>query len=433
MQKIAILTHKTLMFPLALVLFEFSVYIANNMIQPGMLTITQEFGASAAWMASAMTAFLFGGALLQWLFGPLSDRIGRRPVMLGGTLLFILSCLATLLSKSIESFILLRVIQGVGLCFITSVGYAVVQEAFEEKAAVKVTAMMANVALIAPLVGPVAGAFMIEIWPWRMVFVFIAGVSIVAFVGLLVHMPETVRKRQGRIPLVQIWHDYGAVLSNRYFLRGALAMPLLALPLFGWIAMSPVILVVDAGMSAIEYGLWQIPIFGSLIAGNLLLARKTDRWRLGASINYALYPIMAGASLMLTGAALFGQVYFVIAGIALLLFGQGLAFAVLMRFTLTESLVSKGTVAAAIGMLSMLIYGFGIEIYKLLYLHFGMTGFAVLSALTIFIYWHLSHAVARRGMSKREHTNSPDYPGSAIEACASAGYEYPCPSKQQTS
>ena len=93
------------MFPLALVLFEFSVYIANDMIQPGMLTVTHEFGASAAWMASAMTAFLLGGALFQWLFGPLSDRIGRRPVMLGGTLFFIISCLATLLSNSIESFI----------------------------------------------------------------------------------------------------------------------------------------------------------------------------------------------------------------------------------------------------------------------------------------------------------------------------------------
>jgi DHA1 family multidrug/chloramphenicol efflux transport protein-like MFS transporter len=423
MQKISLFTRKTLMFPLALVLFEFSVYIANNMIQPGMLTVTREFGASAAWMASAMTAFLFGGALFQWLFGPLSDRIGRRPVMLGGTMFFILSCLATLFSKSIESFILLRVVQGIGLCFITSVGYAVVQEAFEEKAAVKVTAMMANVALIAPLVGPVAGAFMIEIWPWRMVFVFIAGVSTVAFIGLLLHMPETVSKHrdhQEKAPLMQIWHDYRAVFSNRHFLKGALAMPLLALPLFGWIAMSPMILVVEARMSVIEYGLWQIPVFGSLIVGNLLLASKTDHWRLGASISYALYPVVLGTLLMLLGVALFNQSYFIIAGISLLLFGQGLAFAVLMRFTLTESAVSKGTVAAAIGMLSMLIYGFGIEIYKLLYLHFGMMGFAVLSALVILPYWRLSQAVAQRGMRIRERG-----------ASEMADSEYHCLSKKQ--
>ncbi|MQQ99923.1 MFS transporter [Glaciimonas soli] len=404
MQKISLLTRKTLMFPLALVLFEFSVYIANDMIQPGMLTVTQEFGASAAWIASAMTAFLFGGALLQWLFGPLSDRIGRRPVMLGGTLFFILSCLATLFSKSIESFIVLRVVQGIGLCFISSVGYAVVQEAFEEKAAVKVTAMMANVALIAPLIGPVAGAFMIEMWPWRMIFVFIACVSTVAFIGLALHMPETVIKRQDdeqKIPLMQIWHDYRAVFSNRPFLMGALAMPMLAIPLLGWIALSPMILVVDAHMSVIEYGLWQIPVFGSLIVGNLLLASKTDRWRLGASISYALYPVVLGAIVMLLGVAIFKQPHFIAAGVSLLAFGQGLAFAVLMRFTLTESPVAKGTVAAAIGMLSMLIYGFGIELYKLVYLHFGMMGFAVLSALMTYFYWRLSRVVAKRGMALR--------------------------------
>lgn len=412
MQKISLLTRKTMMFPLALVLFEFSVYIANNMIQPGMLTVTREFGVSAAWMASAMTAFLFGGAVLQWLFGPLSDRIGRRPVMLAGVLFFIFSCFAIVFSKNMENFILLRVLQGLGLCFISSVGYAVVQEAFEEKAAVKVTAIMANVAMLAPLVGPIAGAFMIEVWSWRIVFVSIACISSIAFIGLALHMPETVSKRQDhqeKVPLVQIWHDYRAVFSNRYFLRGALAMPFLLLPLFGWIAMSPMMLVVDAHLSMMEYGLWQIPVFGSLIAGNLLLASKTDSWRLGASISYALYPILLGTLLMLLGVAPVNPLYFIIAGVSLLAFGQGLAFAVLMRFTLTESSVSKGTVAAAIGMLSMLIYGLGIEIYKLLYLHFGMIGFVMLSALTIALYWRLSHAVVKRGMAIRERENPGQY------------------------
>ncbi len=436
MQKIVLLTRKTMLFPLALVLFEFSVYIANNMIQPGMLTVTQEFGASTVWMTSAMTAFLFGGALLQWLFGPLSDRVGRRPVMLCGALLFILACLATLFSRNIESFILLRVIQGIGLCFISSVGYAVVQEVFEEKAAVKVTALMANIALIAPLIGPVAGAFMIEMWSWRMVFVFIACVATVAFIGLALHMPETINKNQndrGKVPLMQVWRDYCAVFSNRQLLKGALAMPLLVLPLYGWIAMSPMILIVDTNMSGIEYGFWQIPVFGSLIAGNLLLAYKTDCWRLGASISYALYPGILGALCMLLGTALFNQAYFIIVGISLLSFGQGLAFAVLMRFTLTTSAVSKGTVAAAIGMLAMLILGVGIEIYKLFYLHFGMMGFAVFSALTMFLYWRLSRAVAQSGMAVRQSANSQDYPASAIEACADAGHEYHCSSEQKTS
>ncbi|MEO6919148.1 MAG: MFS transporter [Collimonas sp.] len=414
MQKISTLTRNTLMFPLALVLFEFSVYIANDMIQPGMLTVTREFGASAAWMASAMTAFLAGGAIFQWLFGPLSDRIGRRPVMLGGTVFFILACLATLFSRSIESFIVLRVLQGIGLCFISSVGYAVVQEAFEEKAAIRVTALMANVALIAPLIGPVAGAFMIEILPWRMVFVFIAAIATISLIGLAKHMPETVKPRKEKLPLMQIWHDYREVMGNRHFLKASMCMPLLAIPLIGWIAMSPEILVADFHLSVVEYGYWQIPVFACLIAGNLVLARQVDRWRLGSSIKLALYPIAAGIAIMLLGAAFLSTPYFLVAAISVIAFGEGLSAAVMIRFTLTESNVSKATVAATMGMINMTLYGVGIELYKVFYLYAGMMGFALFSTAVIALYWYLSRSVVARAMQARVTGHEEKDAGSLI-------------------
>lgn len=412
MQKISTLSRATLMFPLALVLFEFSVYIANDMIQPGMLTVTEEFGASAAWIASAMTAFLIGGAVFQWIFGPLSDRIGRRPVMLGGTIFFILSCLATLLSQSIESFILLRVAQGMGLCFISSVGYAVVQEAFEEKAAIRVTALMANVALIAPLIGPVAGAFVIEIFPWRMVFVFIASIALIALIGLALHMPETVQPRKEKLPLTQIWHDYREVVTNWHFVKAAMCMPLLAIPLIGWIAMSPIILVKDGHMSVVEYGYWQIPVFGSLIAGNLVLARQVDRWRLGNSIKFALYPIGLGILIMLVGAVFLDKPYFLVAAISVIAFGEGLSAAVIIRFALTESAISKATVSATMGMINMTLYGVGIELYKVFYLHAGMLGFALFSTAVVALYWYLGRSVVTRAMLARV-TGHGDKEGSA--------------------
>lgn len=402
MQQISSLNRTTLMFPLALVIFEFSVYIANDMIQPGMLTVTQEFGAHASWIASSMTAFLLGGALFQWLFGPLSDRIGRRPVMLGGTLFFILSCLATLFCTNIQSFILLRVAQGVGLCFISAVGYAVVQEAFEERAAVKVTALMANVALIAPLIGPVAGAFIIEFWSWHMVFVFIAVIAFASLIGLILYMPETIVRRQEKHPLTDIWRDYHRIFTNRHFLMSTFTIPLLALPLIGWIALSPVILVADGHLSVVAYGLWQIPIFSSLIAGNLILARQADRWRLGMSVKLALYPIGLGVFIMLIGAAFTDLPHFLMAGMSLLAFAEGLSTAVLFRFTLTASDISKGTVAASIGMVSMLTYSIGIELYKLFYLYTGILGFALLSALSMLAYWLLSCKVVQRAMLIRQ-------------------------------
>lgn len=114
-----------------------------------------------------MTAYLAGGMFLQWLLGPLSDRIGRRPVMLAGVVWFIVTCPATLLAKNIEQFTFLRFLQGISLCFIGAVGYAAIQESFEEAVCIKITALMANVALIAPLLGPLVGAAWVHVLPWE--------------------------------------------------------------------------------------------------------------------------------------------------------------------------------------------------------------------------------------------------------------------------
>ena len=185
------LGRQALLFPLCLVLYEFSTYIGNDMIQPGMLAVVQEFQVGNEWVPTSMTAYLAGGMFLQWLLGPLSDRIGRRPVMLTGVVWFIVTCLATLLAQTIEQFTLLRFLQGISLCFIGAVGYAAIQESFEEAVCIKITALMANVALIAPLLGPLVGAAWVHILPWEMMFVLFAVLAAISFFGLQRAMPET--------------------------------------------------------------------------------------------------------------------------------------------------------------------------------------------------------------------------------------------------
>ncbi|AXK40654.1 MFS transporter [Crenobacter cavernae] len=403
MQKISALTRATLWFPLALVLFEFSVYIGNDMIQPGMLAVVSEFGVDSGWVPSSLTAYLVGGAMLQWLLGPLSDRIGRRPVMLFGAAFFVVSCVATFFSQSIESFMALRVLQGMGLCFITAIGYASVQEAFEENAAVKVTALMANVALIAPLVGPLAGAALIAHWPWRMVFGLIAACAFVSWLGLLRKMPETVAKPAGKLSVGSVAGDYRALLSNRRFLAATLVLPLMSLPLLGWIALSPVLLMEGADMSPVDYGLAQIPVFGALIFGNLTLVRLADKVPLGRSVVYGQFFLLLGVAVMVATSLLppLAAGLGLMAGVSLMAFGEGLSYAVLYRFALTASDVSKGTVAATIGMLSMGVYAVGIEVFKHGYFSVGPFGYAVLSLACTFAFWRLSRRVVAGAMRDR--------------------------------
>lgn len=359
------LGRQALLFPLCLVLYEFATYIGNDMIQPGMLSVVEEFGVGNEWVPTSMTAYLAGGMFLQWLLGPLSDRIGRRPVMLTGVVWFIVTCLATLLAQTIEQFTLLRFLQGISLCFIGAVGYAAIQESFEEAVCIKITALMANVALIAPLLGPLVGAAWVHVAPWQGMFVLFALLAAVAFVGLQRAMPETATRLGEPLSMKALWQDYALVLKNVRFVAGALATGFVSLPLLAWIAQSPIIIISGEQLSSYEYGLLQVPIFGALIVGNLVLARLTSRRTVRALIILGGWPIAAGLALAAVATVASSHAYlWMTAGLSLYAFGIGLANAGLVRLTLFASDVSKGAVSAAMGMLQMLIFTVGIEVSK---------------------------------------------------------------------
>ncbi|XJJ06497.1 multidrug efflux MFS transporter MdfA [Escherichia coli] len=389
------LGRQALLFPLCLVLYEFSTYIGNDMIQPGMLTVVEQYQAGIDWVPTSMTAYLAGGMFLQWLLGPLSDRIGRRPVMLAGVVWFIITCLAILLAQNIEQFTLLRFLQGISLCFIGAVGYAAIQESFEEAVCIKITALMANVALIAPLLGPLVGAAWIHVLPWEGMFVLFAALAAISFFGLQRAMPETATRIGEKLSLKELGRDYKLVLKNYRFVAGALALGFVSLPLLAWIAQSPIIIITGEQLSSYEYGLLQVPIFGALIAGNLLLARLTSRRTVRSLIIMGGLPIMIGLLVAAAATVISSHAYlWMTAGLSIYAFGIGLANAGLVRLTLFASDMSKGTVSAAMGMLQMLIFTVGIEISKHAWLNGGngqfnlfnlVNGILWLSLMVIFL------------------------------------------------
>lgn len=389
------LGRQALLFPLCLVLYEFSTYIGNDMIQPGMLAVVEQYQAGIDWVPTSMTAYLAGGMFLQWLLGPLSDRIGRRPVMLAGVVWFIITCLAILLAQNIEQFTLLRFLQGISLCFIGAVGYAAIQESFEEAVCIKITALMANVALIAPLLGPLVGAAWIHVLPWEGMFVLFAALAAISFFGLQRAMPETATRIGEKLSLKELGRDYKLVLKNGRFVAGALALGFVSLPLLAWIAQSPIIIITGEQLSSYEYGLLQVPIFGALIAGNLLLARLTSRRTVRSLIIMGGWPIMIGLLVAAAATVISSHAYlWMTAGLSIYAFGIGLANAGLVRLTLFASDMSKGTVSAAMGMLQMLIFTVGIEISKHAWLNGGngqfnlfnlVNGILWLSLMVIFL------------------------------------------------
>ncbi|TMY21281.1 multidrug efflux MFS transporter KdeA, partial [Klebsiella pneumoniae] len=186
-----------------------------------------------------------------------------------------------------------------------------------------------------------------------------------SFFGLQRAMPETATRLGEKLSVKELGRDYRLVLKNLRFVAGALATGFVSLPLLAWIAQSPVIIISGEQATSYEYGMLQVPIFGALIAGNLVLARLTARRTVRSLIIMGGWPIMFGLILSAAATVVSSHAYlWMTAGLSFYAFGIGLANAGLVRLTLFASEMSKGTVSAAMGMLQMLIFTVGIELSK---------------------------------------------------------------------
>jgi DHA1 family multidrug/chloramphenicol efflux transport protein-like MFS transporter len=364
------------LFAAFLVMYEFLTYIANDMIMPGMLQVVETFHGLESDVALSLTAYILGGASLQIFLGPVSDRFGRRPIMIVGAVLFLVFTTWIACSFSMNQFLIARFFEGMGLCFISVIGYATLQEIFEEMDAVRLMAMMANVSILAPLLGPLAGAIFVHYLHWRFIFVIIAVFSFVALWGLWRFMPESVGqiKRDGTViaraqllPRI-VWQNYKQLLLNPIFISASIGFGLVGLPCVAWIGLAPVILVTVGKLSLIEYGLWQLPVFTSIIVGNIVLRRMTHHFSLEKLLGIGSFFVGLGLLLACVFPLMMGDSFiWLLPGLVVYFFGLGLIGSPLSRFILFSTHVVKGTASALMSMILMSVQAAGIQVANHLY------------------------------------------------------------------
>lgn len=393
---INITRQHAMLFAVFLVLYELLTYVANDMIMPGMIHVVAAFHAPESAIATSLSAYVLGGASLQLILGPLSDCYGRRPVMLIGAIVFLIFTFLIACSLSIQQFLWLRFFEGMGLCFISVIGYATIQEIFAEMDAVRLIAVMANVSILAPLLGPLLGAILMHIMSWRLIFLIIGGISFIALWGLWLSMPESVgvprhdgqENKRTPFSLRIIMKNYLMLVQDSSFMLGLLAYGLISVPCVAWIGLSPALLITDAKLSLIQYGLWQLPLFGASILGNILLRHLSYERSLKKLV--ALGSMMTVLSLLSVWilSVLMGPHYiWLMPGLICYFFALGVTSGPLDRFILYATEVSKGTTSALISMMVMVIVAVGIEIANYLYRTHDNQLFALFCAAIGIIYF----------------------------------------------
>lgn len=395
-QPIINITRKqALIFAGFLVMYEFLTYISNDMVMPVMIQVVHSLNASEVYIPTSLSLYVLGGASLQLILGPLSDRFGRRPVMLIGTVFFVLCTALIAFSQNIHHFLWIRFFEGMGLCFISVIGYAVIQEIFSEMDAVRLVAIMTNVAVIAPLLGPLLGAYLSTFMTWNMIFIIIALFALVSTWGLWKFMPETVGqvKKDGveiqrmNLSVSSIYTNYKHLFTNREFMFGSISFGFLGIGCLAWIGLSPIILVKDAHLTVVEYAAWQVPVFGAFILANIVLIKLTYKLELEKIAAIGCGIAFIGLLILLTLPLIFGNNYLLIMpGIIIYFFGFGFSASPMYRMILFKTQVTKGTASALLSMTYMTVQGLGVEGANLVYRLHSNTYFGAYCAFTGFVF-----------------------------------------------
>jgi DHA1 family multidrug/chloramphenicol efflux transport protein-like MFS transporter len=406
---IDITKRNAILYAFFLVVYEFLTYISNDMIMPGMQQVVEHFHVASTEIPNAVTAFMLGGASLQIFLGPLSDALGRKKVMLLGVFVFFISTFFLSISQNMHAFLIERFFQGMGICFIGAIGYATLQEMFDDIDAVKLTAIMSSLTIIAPLMGPLLGSFVVIHAGWRMIFTIVAALTAIAWWGLSKYMPETVgvTKRNGEVIQKQglsvtiALNNYAELIKNKPFIFSIIMYGLMGTPCMIWIALSPVMIIADAHHSLYEYSLWQIPMFSSFLFANTLLQRWTERFNLQQLMEKGIYVIIINLILSPVLYATLNNQYLAFIPIFVgYFFGYAVASAPMYRLMFGLSKVAKGTTAAMISLCIMLIQSLGIELGNLIYHHHHYEGLSLLLAGIGLIIMALAYFVIRHKQLK---------------------------------
>jgi MFS transporter, DHA1 family, multidrug resistance protein len=273
--------------------------LATDMYLPAIPHLMKIWGHPLSTVNLTLILFFLTYCVSLLFYGPLSDRLGRKPPLIGGLILFIAASLFCAFSTSIWMLIVARVVQGMGAGAASAISLAMARDRLESSAREKVLSQVSVIMALAPMISPSIGSLIMDYFSWPWVFVAQGGMGAVALVGVLA-TPESHDGEVGE-SLVMLLQKYVQVFRNRHFMGVVFCNAMIALPLFAFIAGSSSIYINGFGLSEKQFALF----FGAnaccFMAGSMTCMRFGKKIGTLPMISFGYTGIVFGGFLMLVG------------------------------------------------------------------------------------------------------------------------------------
>ena len=273
--------------------------LSTDLYLPALPALAQVFASDAAHAQLTLSVFLAGFACGQLFYGPFSDRFGRRPLLLGGLMVYCAGSLGCVFAASIEMLVAARFVQALGACAGPVLGRAVVRDLWRTSESARIIAYMGAAMAIAPLFGPLLGGFLTVLCGWQANFVFLLLVAAIQLLVVAGTLGESNHRRdpQATVPR-RMFANFAQLLADRRYLGYLLTFSFSYGALFAFISASSFVLSDRYGLTPQVYGMcFGIVVtgylFGALISGRLVRRFGSDRllahgtW-LGAAAGLAM-------------------------------------------------------------------------------------------------------------------------------------------------
>src|SRR3979411_1570176 len=270
--------------------------ISLYLLVPALPVLATTFGRDISIAQMTVSLYMVGIACSQIIMGPLSDRFGRRPVLLAGLGLMVAASAACIFAESLPQLIAARFLQALGGATGMVVSRAIIRDLYSRDRISSMISLVIAVMMIAQMLSPLTGGLLETAFGWRAIFYVITAASLVIAVAIALMLPET---RRGRTEAGGFRGDVGSLFTSRAFI-GYLLCQVLASPLlFTFAGAGPYVVVTQMGRSSAEYGAWFATTGLAYLIGNLFCVRFAPRHSLEKLIWFGLALQFLGALLNL--------------------------------------------------------------------------------------------------------------------------------------